>query len=142
MPKRNFIPVEHFCEKYDTPIANVYTHRFQHKPKGVFKKGRYKGDMYIDEYHFIHRKEFQRKVWLRSHDNYYEIAEHISDKHLAYILARYTGRSQASWVTFLSQELFSLAPLEGTIFNYKIKEKLWEFWRVTTLLLRRIKRLW
>ena len=128
-----------FEDKYELPNSTVAQFKHSHGMVGMQKIG---NTLYVDEKYFIRREEFRKKVWLQCHENYYAITEHIKDANLAYILARYTGRSQDTWHTYMNQGLFSLAGFDGTIFHYKVPYKQWEFWRITTFLIRRILRLW
>jgi len=95
----------------------------------------------IDEMFFIRRVAFRKKVWLLSHDMYFELSEHKADVDIAKILARYTDRSIGTWSMFLSTKLFS-NDMDKSILDYKINSMNWEFFRIARALTRTIKRKW
>ena len=85
-------------------------------------------------------RKFHRKIWLASHENYYEITSYISEYKLAHLLERYVGGKHESWATYMALGLFSMAWADRSLLHYKIPKLLYKFYRFTTLLIRRIKR--
>jgi len=140
---QNWVSVVEFCSEYDID-DNSFRVLLSKDKKRTF--GKYVKQLnsknYINLKPLIARQEFRKTIWLVNHDNYFAITEHISDYNLALILARYTGKTRANWTQFLSFRLFSLALTEKSLLDYKVPDNMWEFYRVTTFLIRRINRLW
>jgi hypothetical protein len=129
------ISVEEYEAIYGN-IGSVYTLKYNGH-KYIKKIGK---SIYIDDKALVRRRQFHKKIWLMSHDNYYMLNEFIIDSQLAAILSRYTNRPKHNWVTYLYEQLFSTAYQDRSILAYKIPDMLWEFYRITTALIRSTQR--
>jgi len=138
---KGYIHVVDFCKEFNYPRNAIYI-KFAEKHPLVHKNG---NNIYVDYNGIIKRHEFRKKVWLQSHDAYFELMEHFgSENKFAIWLAKYSDFSKGSWVTFLAIDLF--AEMNDDMFGYKIPKRLWFFWRATRIVLRyrnrRIKRIY
>ena len=114
---------EDFCSKYHVRYNTVYMmYKNNVIPKHVISNG-------INEDYFIRRKEFKQKITNEAHQLYYYLHKYFSDVTLTIILSRITGHSQYAWNTFLTYDLFSRD--SDDITKFKIKGKLWLFYRVS-----------
>ena len=119
-----------FCEKYGVDNNTFYVSIFKKASKPMSTKHS------IDENFFIRRKEFSKRVWLQCHENYYFLSRHLKDYELSKILSIFTSNIQ-SWSTFISTNMFTTIDERG-IFDYKVKPKMWQFFRLTTAIIRKI----
>ena len=104
----------------------------------IFKKGK---ELWIDDIALKRRKEFNKKIWLKNHENYYKLAEYWSDAEIAKALHIVSGTScESSWREYIKLYLFSLASQETSILVYKINAKQWIFYRLTTRVVRKLER--
>ena len=135
---QNWVSVVEFCREYD---IDDYSFRVLLGKDKKLTFGKYvkqlNGKNYINLKPLIRRQEFRKRIWLTNHDNYFILTENMRDYDLALILARYTGKTRANWAQFLSYRLFSLAFIEKSILDYKVPDNMWEFYRATTLIIRR-----
>jgi hypothetical protein len=126
----------HFAEVYEYGNAQIYVelangHQFVHRTDdGIF----------VDDKALIRRREFHKRVWLEAHDNYYKITEYINENRLGKLLRRHLGGCKSSWGVFMNMPLFSPAFQDTGLLSYKVPEKLWSFWRFTTVLIRALER--
>ena len=127
--------VQDFLTKYE--LSNSYISVNKPKlPKSIFTK--VAGDReHIDEYWFIKRLRFKRKVTLANQDLYYYLTLRISDS----TLAKYLGSAELSikgWRTYFSQNLFKRSELKLDIKLSRrdiVMAKLW--WRLERRLRRK-----
>ena len=104
----------------------------------IFKKGK---ELWIDDIALKRRKEFNKKIWLKNHENYYKLAEYWSDAEIAKALHIVSGTScESSWREYIKLYLFSLASQETSILRYKINSKQWIFYRLSTRVVRKLRR--
>ncbi len=125
-----------FCELYDMKEDAISQQFYNKNPlihKDPFNR------LWIDDKKFMKRWNFRRKIWNRSHDNYYKINEHINDSKLAEILSRFSTSSKSSWIVFLTSTLF-IVPDEQLSFKYQIPKRHWDFYRITTAIIRHSER--
>ncbi len=126
-----------FYQQYDISKGAVEVAHHNKHPF-IFKKGT---ELWIDDIALKRRKEFNKKIWLKNHENYYILAEHWSDGEIAKALHKVSGVSGlSSWSDYLKLYLFSLASQETSILIYKINLKQWIFYRLTTRVVRKLKR--
>jgi len=129
--KEGLIPVPLFVKEHGLTRNNMYILHSQGCPF-VVKDGK---NVYVDTTKLYLRKEFRHKIWLKSHDNYYDMIEYFgSENKFAIWLAKYSDISKDSWVDFLSRRLFMLPTDE--ILSYKVPARLWFFFRATRMVLR------
>jgi len=127
-----------FAERYDLHKDCVYV-AYNHKNKHIIKIG---NSLYVNETALIKRREFYNRVWNKAHENYYLITEYITDAQLYQFLGRalVDCGTAASWMQFIKYDLFSIAFKDKSLLSYKIKEKVWIFFRATTFIIRRLTR--
>ncbi len=127
-----YISFDGFVEKYDVNK----NHLFVLASTGNSMFHRVNNKWYIDEKALIKRKEFVRRVWLTAHEYYFDIAEYfVSDNRFAIFLSRFTPQSKEAWVDFLRNGLFALP--NDDVFGYKVKGKLWVFFNICRVVVRR-----
>ena len=129
-----------FVKDYpDISIENIYV-KLCNGHKYIHKVGK---EVYVDEIALVRRRAFYAKVWNICCDNYYELKPHLNDNKQAKILSKVTGDSKQSWNTYLGEGMFSIGWLmDKNITSYEVSEKLWTYFRVSSFLIRRTKRLW
>jgi len=125
---------EMFYHKLDSATLCIYR-KSGHKAL-IKKDNRYD----IDIKFLIRRRDFCIKIWNKAHENYYSIIEHISQRKLAILLNRFYKRSTNSWDAFMRDTLFSPVMHEKSLMKYEINFNLWAFFRITTVLIRRLSR--
>jgi len=124
--------IENFAYKYGVTTDNVY---MQIHNKNPFIK-KIEGIYIIDEKAIERRKKFQKKIWLQSHEYYYELIEYFgNDNRFGAFLEKYTDYTRQGWGDFLRSRLFALLP--ESIFMYKINKRLWEFFWIARAIIRR-----
>jgi len=99
---------------------------------------------FVDEKALIRRKEFKKKIWLQNHENFYELIENgITENKLSEILAKFSPNAYLTWTTFFSSRglLFSLSGMDSSVLSNKISSMHWNFFRLSTFIIRRLKRL-
>jgi hypothetical protein len=134
---KKFISSRVFCERHrDTSPGTIQIASFNNSPH-VFK---FRNKLYVNEEALIRQKKFYEKIWLQSHENYYEITEYISDYKLAQLLCHFFNDDMTKWTTFLNQNLFSYAWSDKSLFATKMSDNLWAFFRFSTFLIRRINK--
>lgn len=141
LTKEGYIDAPSFCEEHDYPQNAIYV-KFAEKHPLIHKSS---GRIYVDYNGIVKRHEFRKKVWLESHDAYWEFLEYFgSENKFATWLAKYSEFTRGSWVVFLATDLFAEA--NDDLFGYKVPKRLWFFWRATKMVLRyrdrRIKRIY
>ena len=138
------LTLNEFCGKYTVRVTSINTNISNHRDGIIAKsiiKGSKRGERLIDEEPIRRRLDFVKKVWLESHDNYYEIAEHISDYVFSKLLCRFLGGSVDIWRTFLQSGLFSIRSGNPFVVSPTVNNKLWKFWRFSTFLIKKLNRM-
>ena len=138
LTKEGYIDAPSFCDEFQYHRNAVYQ-MYAKKHPLIHKRGK---QIYVDYNGLMKRKEFQKRIWLRAHDNYYDLMEHFkAENRLAKWLSQWSDVKQDSWVDFLARHLFMM-PTED-LFGYRVSVRLWGFYRMTNRLLksrdRRIK---
>ena len=133
---KGYVRIDEFIDTYNVSEENVYS--FISKDRSLVKK--HNKALYINKRALERRKEFQKRIWLNSHDNYYRIIEESNENRLSIILSKYSKFSKVSWQHFLSTSLFSPSLNDTSIFVNKVSERAWAFYRITTFIIRRIER--
>jgi len=97
-------------------------------------------ELWVDDIALKRRKEFNKKIWLKNHDNYYILMEYWTELDLAKALLKVSGISCiSSWSEYVKLYLFSLASQDTSILSYKINIKQWIFYRLTTRVVRKLR---
>jgi len=136
--KHNWLDIESFCEIHNYTPNNIHCKRFNGSDTFIKVDG---NRTYIDELSLIRRKQFQKKIWLDSHDYYYEFMEYFpSESAFARFLGKYYPLGNNNWNEFLSKQLFSLPT--DRLFEYRVPDRLWAFYRICRFTTRKIERLW
>lgn len=125
-----------FCERYELSTSAIDVAYYNNHP--YVKK--IAGALYVNEKALIRRREFYKRVWNKAHENYYNITEYITDAQFYNFLGRVLDRSRESWMQFLHYGLFSVAFNDKSILSYGISAQLWEFFRASTFVIRRLSR--
>ena len=129
--KEGYIYAPSFCNEFHYNRNAVYQ-MYAKKHPLIHKRGK---QIYVDYNGLMKRKEFHKRIWLKAHDNYYDLMEHFKiETRLAKWLSQWSDFSQASWVDFLARHLFML-PTED-LFGYKVSARLWRFYRMSNRLLK------
>lgn len=115
-----------FFEKYEMKNVNMISFHYKKKHKYVHK---IESRLFIDENALLAWREFNKKVWLRSHELYFEINARLNDSELAAALGYRTKRKKTTWRDFLEYRLFSTAQFERSLFVYEPPEMFKEFFR-------------
>ena len=134
------LTINKFCYKYDVNVTSINTNVSNHKDGIMAKsiiKGSKRGERLIDEEPVKRRLDFVKKIWLESHDNYYEIVEFMNDYELSKLLYKDIGGSQSSWLMFLNHGLWSLKAGNPFVVNPVANDLLWKFWRFSRAFKRR-----
>ena len=93
---------------------------------------RIKNRLYVDEKMYIKRKKLQSKVVDLSQKRYYKMRDYFrSESAMANYLSSETNRTWTTWLNFLSNDLFSNAGIELSIFSYKITDMMREFYKIS-----------
>ena len=115
-----------FCDLYGINEDALHQCKFNKTlPASIFKK--VKRLVYVDEKYIIRRYEFKRRIANICQDFYYYFNRYFSTSTIAYMLSKINGRSQAAWHDFMSNQLFQIA--DYTVLNFRVKPKMWEFFR-------------
>jgi len=128
-----YIPLIEFCEKnkLSPSILNA-----KNLPKNVvISDGRKR---MVQESFFTRRKFFKDNVKILAQDYYFLLTEHINLGKLCKILSKRFNDDAKNWYNYFYIELFSLREMAVT--NYKVSEKLWQFFRFARWFIIRIKR--
>ena len=122
-----WVRVLEFADKYDTHTDNIYVKKHNRAlPSFIFKKDRV--GLLIDEEFFVRRIKFRKKIWLKSHDNYYFITKNIPYSCLSrYLHIINPSVSIDSWNTFLAGDLFTVPP--SSVTRFKVSDMLYKFYR-------------
>lgn len=137
MKKRNWISFADFEHKYDLGENSLNGFRARNKKHAMAFRTKGKISQ-VDEFYFLRRYEFKKKVHFRAQDVYYLISEHFSDADIARFLSETFGGAQSGYQSYLGSNLF--IENTGTILSIQISEnhlKLFKFWWQIE---RRIKR--
>jgi len=117
--------VDTFVYKYNTSRDSIYV-AFYNGHKYISKR---RNRVYIDDKALIRRREFRKRLWNESHDMLYMMINTIPKFTLAKMLEERYGSTRASWMTFLSNGLFSPAWMDRSILMYKIPKRSWQFYK-------------
>jgi len=134
------IDINSFCDIYEVSHNLVYVTKGQKPSIAKFFHKVSEREMYIDDKAIARRKNFGLKVINISRDNYYKLTEEHTDTQIAKILSHYSGSSVASWRMFLRIALFSFSYQEHSVLQYEITDKMWQFFRYSTFLIRGLER--
>lgn len=129
------ISVEDFGEKYEQDPNYIYVMRYNGViPDEVLVKKSSRRSL-VDESYFVRRKEFKKRIWNESHDNFYFLTKHLASFQLALLLHKVDPLvSRDTWNSFISVTLFSFG--NDSIFSYKPSMLQWKFWRYSRWLIR------
>jgi hypothetical protein len=125
--------LEDFCETFNVSRNNVTTQASTGKLPQNLLVGKF-----INEKVLHVRKDFQQKIWIKSHENYYFLSKHIQDADIAYLLSL-TGQTKNFWQQFINDDLF--ATLNGSITNYRVTGTMWKFYKYTCWVIQHIFKL-
>ena len=129
---KGYVSLDSFVDRYGVNKNHLFVLANTRNP--MFK--RVNGKWYIDEKALVKRKEFRKRLWLAAHEYYFDIAAYFgNDNRFAIFLAKFTPQKKEAWVDFLRNGLFAL-PNEN-IFSYKVKGRLWLFFNICRLIIRR-----
>jgi hypothetical protein len=124
-----------FADKYNITSVTTYVRAKEHPYIYKIDKG-----VYIDEQALLQARELKWKVWLESHENYFQITEYISARQLGKLLSKYTGKPLHYWEVYMSVDLWSIGWQESSILNYRISEKLFMFHKLTNYIINKARR--
>lgn len=128
------IAVEAFCKNHSISVNNIYVARnIGQLPKSIFNEES-KKRMLIDEGYLLRRKEFIKKVWNESHNNYFLLIKHIPQGEIARLLSVATSKTKESWSVFISNHLFN--SISDEILRLKVPQMLWLWWRFTNWIIK------
>ena len=137
MAKKEWIKIEDMAEILNVPTPAIYQNMWHDRiPKEAYRKIS-TNTMDIDKQYFIRRHEFKVKIQMRSHEQYYFLARHLSDYAIARIMSDITGRTPATWSSFIAHNLFLL---QESGLKTKVFPMMWEFFRATRGLINRLFR--
>lgn len=132
---KGYVSLDSFVDRYGVNRNHLYV--LSHDWHPMFH--RVNGKLYIDERALEIRKRFRQRLWLAAHEYYFDIAEYFgNDNKFAIFLAKFTPQKKEAWVDFLRNGLFAL-PNEN-IFSYKVKGRLWVFFNICRVIIRRRNR--
>ncbi len=137
MKKKNWISFADFKNKYSLKENSLNVFRTTNKEHAIAfrKKGKINQ---VDEFYFLRRHTFKRKVHFCAQDVYYLVSEHFSDADIARFLSKTFGGTYESYRTYFNSYLFSINT--DTILSIQVSKthlKLFKFWWQIE---RRIKR--
>ncbi len=128
MKKQNWINFSDFENKYNLKENSLNVFRTTNKKHAIAfrKKGK---TSQADEFYFLRRYEFKKRVQFCAQDVYYLVSEHFSDADIARFLSKTFGGTHESYQTYFSFNLFSRST--DTILSIQIPQthlKLFKFW--------------
>ena len=124
-----------FCIRYGMTEDALYM-RVRNGEKLLFKID---GVWYADDKAMERRLRFKKKIWLKSHDYYYDLITYFkNDNRYAAYLAEKTGYATGSWGDFIRSVLFCVQ--SDSVLSYKITDRLWLFYRLSRELVRKRNR--
>ena len=124
--------VDEYLDLTEDSLATIHTAHYNHH-KYIHKMGKY---LTIDYRALLRRREFNKRIWLEAHTNYYTLHNSLSDTEQSIILAKQFDRTEPVWGNFLRYGLFSLAQLERSLLAYEVNTMLWEYWKASRSLIR------
>jgi hypothetical protein len=126
---------------YDFSMSNLHVQISQGciPESALVRRGKANRVAYIDHTYLVRRKEFEKKIWLESHDHFYWLNRTLSIALIAEMLAMVTDRSKETWTSFMSGTLFRLP--SDSILSSRIYAMAWEFYRITRAIINRIFRI-
>ena len=135
----NLVRLEHAAEVLGTTPSSLTVTAWAHKDKkGVYPRwyisdGKRGGNKsYIDVDELDRNRQIVRRAWLYASDHLYwmlEAAEGYNISHFAAICSEINGDSKASWLQFLSADLWNIP--QSNCYELK-KNKLFDFIKVAT----------
>lgn len=135
--QRGWITAKDFTEMYSLSKDVVYINKRVTDTEHIKK---FNNSVYVNHKALLKRREFYHRVWLEATDNYYLLTDGGSQFKLAKVLSKYLGGTQQNWTVWMDTTLFSTAFMDRSLLEYKVLEKLWNFWRFTKWMIRIIKR--
>jgi len=135
--QQGWVKAKDFVEMYNLSNDAVYACSNTTKTEHIKK---FSGTVYVNHSALKRRREFHHRVWLEATDNYYLLIDGASQFKLARVLSKYLGGTPSSWTVWIDAVLFSTAYMDRTLLQYKIPEKLWEFWRFTRWIIKVIEK--
>jgi len=112
MIKPSFIPLPIFCERYDVKSITVEAARSDGRlPEVMFRYDRH--TVLIDTAYFNKRMDFRQKMWLMSHELYYELREiYSSQSKLSRLIAKLDGddslKNARVWDAWMHQGMWMI----------------------------------
>lgn len=138
MRPRSFLSISDFAEKYGVYENTVYKiAKSDMGERDVVNYGI--NQTRINEYFFIRRKNFSRRVQAETQEMYYFFSECFSDSDIArriYELDNWHCKASAIKMFFSRGELF--LPQNDKITDYKISSTMWKTWRTLRWLSKRV----
>jgi len=135
--KECYLELNDFVKKYNVTRGVSYQHKLYHGIKNNAFKGSY--PLYINENHFLKRKQFIKRVQLECQEYYYYFLEFYNHSTLGRVISKiFPNVTSKSMSAFFCVDLFVMS-VETSIFNFKMGTRLWNFyrwarWTVITLL--------
>jgi hypothetical protein len=130
----NKLSVRDFSEKYSVSEQCVYQFK-RANPRLFIKDGK---NLFIDERRFLKLLNFKSRVINEAQQNYFKIAEELTDNEQVRAMHRYYGNSKMSYYLFVKNYLFSSKKNES-ILSVKVGKLMWEYYRFSRHFLRKSK---
>ena len=130
--KEGLVPVPEFSKEHNVSTNNIYVLKKSGSPL-IVKIG---SNLYVDTDKLYLRKEFRHKIWLKSHEYYYDMMEYFKTetRFAKWIYKYYPDIPYKSWVEFLHFQLFVMP--QESIFSVRVPTRMWVFFRLCRVVIR------